>query len=446
MTRKKLIENPYRPGAGHSPPILAGREKERDHFRKLLRQEFTTENILITGLRGFGKTVLLNQMKQTAEAEDWLWVGNDLSESSALSEERLAIRILTDLSQSLAVVLAKAAGRSPNPSASQDLEAIDELESNTFASLKAKYERTPGLPSDKLKTVLGRIGSLLGEAKLRGIILAYDEAQCLSDHAQQNEFPMSMLVETVGALQKRDGITPCLLVLSGLPQVFDALTASRTYTERMFHVMRLDRLSRSETEAALHTPLEDLMPPLYCPKELLNKVASMTGGYPYLIQFFGKELVAALLNNGGVINEHDFPSPDVLDRLDAGLFAARWNKTTDKQRSFLRLVANRDTPVSPDFSAAEILASDRVGAQFDNAQANQMLLALCERGLIYRTRHGRYAFTVPMSETMILRRMKTEEELEASWEATPASPIDEIELSSFAEEEPPRGLRGWFRS
>ena len=396
-----MMENPYRPGAGHMPPFLAGRGKEEEHFRRLLRQNFATENILITGLRGMGKTVLLAHLKQLAEAAGWIWVGNDLSESSSLSEERLALRILTDISESL--------GRVLNSSEKEQGESTNA----SFEALKNMYEFTPGLPSDRLRNVLQRLGSLVKSAKARGIVLAYDEAQCLKDRADHNEFPMSMLIETIASLQRKTGTTQYLLVLCGLPQAQDALTEARTYTERMFNVITLERLSRADTHAAFVTPLKSLMPPLCISRELIDKAVDMTHGYPYLIQFFGKELVDELVQNGGTLPANKFPSSSVLNRLDSGLFAARWNKTTDKQREVLNIIACRPAESSIDFSAQEI-AEQSVG-ELTNGQATQMLQALTERGLLYRTRHGRYAFTVPMSEIMILRRMRDVGRVEDSW-------------------------------
>lgn len=447
MERQKFVENPFRPGAGHRPPVLAGREKELDRLRRLLRQGFATENILITGLRGFGKTVLLDQLKEIAIAEGWVWVGNDLSESSSLSEERLALRILTDMAHSISEMLGAGDASASTLSKAMKDDNLDELEPTTFDALKAKYERTPGLPSDKLKAVISRIGSLLVKAKMRGMVFAYDEAQCLTDHAKRDEFPMSTLIETVGSLQKNNGATPCLLVLSGLPPVFEALTAARTYTERMFHVMTLERLSRHDTATALLEPLKPLMPPLNCPPELFSKVVDLSGGYPYLIQFFGKELVDAILKNGGVLSSSQFPAQDVMDRLDAGLFAARWNKTTDKQRRFLRLLASREPGSSSEFSAVEIAAHPDCDGEFDNLQASQMLLALCDKGLVYRTRRGRYSFTVPMSETMILHRIQAEQEVASSWVPTVLPPplTNGAQPPAPDEEAKPRGFRSWFR-
>ena len=97
MNRSKF-ENPFRPGAGHKPPYLAGRELETNEFLKLLTQDTILENMVLTGLRGVGKTVLLDTLKPKAIEENWMWAGTDLSESASVSEESIALRLLADVS------------------------------------------------------------------------------------------------------------------------------------------------------------------------------------------------------------------------------------------------------------------------------------------------------------------------------------------------------------
>ena len=451
MHTHTLIENPYRPGAGHAPPFLAGRRGEQEQFLRLLHQPIVTQNILVTGLRGFGKTVLLDQMKATAEAHNWLWVGNDLSESSSLTEERLALRILTDLAQAISARFDRT-NSGTNLTHERLLDRIEQITRDdnsafTFDALKALYEQSAGLPSDRLRAVLLHVTRLAHKVRIQGVILGYDEAQCLCDHAERNEFPMSMLIETVSALQKRDGLTPCLLVLCGLPQVFDALTETRTYTERMFQVMTLDRLSRDETRAALTTPLAQFKARLHTPSELIDKVVNLTGGYPYLIQFFGRELVEQLLESGGTLSADKFPTLGAMERLDSGLFSARWNRTTDKQRDLLGLIASRPPTTSSDFSARELEQLRGSSTDPTASNFNQMLMGLCDRGLLYRTRHGRYAFTVPLCEAMILRRLRREEDMLASWDQAPKEPTHAVvQHTAPAAPKPSRAAkRGWFR-
>src|SRR4051812_13829780 len=97
MKEKAPFVNPYKPGAGHQPPHLAGREQEIKEFDQLLAQDTILENMVLTGLRGVGKTVLLDTLKPRAVASGWLWVGTDLSESASVSEQHLAVRLLADL-------------------------------------------------------------------------------------------------------------------------------------------------------------------------------------------------------------------------------------------------------------------------------------------------------------------------------------------------------------
>src|SRR5438477_7072451 len=85
--------NPFRPGAGHMPPYLAGRTVEEDEFKKLLQQTVILKNLVLTGLRGVGKTVLLESFRPIASQNGWLWAGTDLSESSSVTEHTIAARI-----------------------------------------------------------------------------------------------------------------------------------------------------------------------------------------------------------------------------------------------------------------------------------------------------------------------------------------------------------------
>src|ERR1700720_2362500 len=97
MSTPKFV-NPFRPGAGHMPPYLAGRDREIKEFLSLLEQQIILKNLVLTGLRGVGKTVLLDTFKPLVIQKKWLWVGTDLSESASVSEDIVAQRLLADLS------------------------------------------------------------------------------------------------------------------------------------------------------------------------------------------------------------------------------------------------------------------------------------------------------------------------------------------------------------
>lgn len=147
----EMFNNPFRPGAGQPPPYLAGREKERNEFKLLLQQNPILKNLILTGLRGVGKTVLLETLKPICFENNWFWAGTDLSESASVSEQSLAIRILVDLAAlvspfTIAETKTRSIGFNTKPKRSEV--------KLTFPVLQSIYENTPGLEVDKLKYVL----------------------------------------------------------------------------------------------------------------------------------------------------------------------------------------------------------------------------------------------------------------------------------------------------
>ena len=145
------IANPFRPGAGHMPPFLAGRKKEQEEFRGLLEQDVILTNLVLTGLRGIGKTVLLETFKPLAIQMGWLWAGTDLSESTSISEQNLAIRLLTDLSVVTSSIVISISERQGAGFGTHPTNVPTSLNYQTLAAL---YDSTPGLVADKLKGVL----------------------------------------------------------------------------------------------------------------------------------------------------------------------------------------------------------------------------------------------------------------------------------------------------
>ena len=134
------LTNPFRPGAGHQPPYLAGRRAEQREFARLLGQETILENIVLTGLRGVGKTVLLESLKPLAIEKGWLWIGADLNESASISEDHIAIRLCTDLAPSTsAIVMSTKRFRAPGFTAGE--ETVERT--LTYQALENIYSGTP---------------------------------------------------------------------------------------------------------------------------------------------------------------------------------------------------------------------------------------------------------------------------------------------------------------
>ena len=202
------FSNPFRPGAGHRPPYLAGRTDEIEEFSRLLGQQVILENLVLTGLRGVGKTVLLDTLKPIAIQERWRWVGTDLSESSSISEERIVLRLLTDLSVLTASFVVGERERSNIGFGA--IPSREEIKLD-FQTLQSIYTSTPGLPSDKLKQVLEVVWSVLKQTSDRGLIFAYDEAQNLADHAAKDNYPLSLLLDVFQSIQNKN--IPFMLIL-----------------------------------------------------------------------------------------------------------------------------------------------------------------------------------------------------------------------------------------
>ena len=393
--------NPFKPGAGHMPPYLAGRKEEEIEFRRLLRQTTILENLVITGLRGVGKTVLLESLKPIAIQEGWLWVGNDLSESVSISEESVATRILRDIS----VITSRITVTRPAPESAGFIEtqAKDTL---AYPFLRRLYDETPGLVSDKLKYVLEYIWAFLPQLQKKGIIFAYDEAQNMSDQAKKEQFPLSLILEVYQSLQRKN--LSYLLVLTGLPTLFPKLVEARTYSERMFHVLFLKRLSEEDTKDAILKPIQDAECPIRFNEKSVNRIVGMSGGYPYFIQFICKEAYDTWLQQIEAGENTIVPAEAIISKLDSDFYAGRWAKVTERQKDLLWIIANLTTSES-EFTGNEIAEASRSQLQkpISHSQVNQMLARLSDAGLIFKNRHGKYCFAVPLFGQFIKRTMET---------------------------------------
>lgn len=400
------FSNPFRPGAGHPPPHLAGREEEKRVFGRLLEQRPVLSNLVLTGLRGVGKTVLLETLKPIAVQAGWLWAGTDLSESASVSEESVAIRILADLSPLVAHIVVNEVERQGLGFGAPVEKTEVRLD---FSLLKQVYDSTPGLSSDKLKRVLELIWKCVEGTGCRGIILAYDEAQNLGDQAESNQYPLSLLLDVFQSIQKKG--LPFLLVLTGLPTLFPKLVEARTFAERMFHVMTLGRLTEPESRDAIVKPVESQHCPAKFTEPAIAAIIRHSGGYPYFIQFFCREIFDTYLQR------HSAGQPDpsvtvaeVVRKLDSDFFAGRWSRVTDRQRELLVFVS-RLPHCDDEFAVQDIVAMSKegLGKPFSASHVSQILGKLMENGLVFKNRYGRYSFAVPLLGEFI-RRQEAEDD------------------------------------
>jgi uncharacterized glyoxalase superfamily protein PhnB len=392
------FKNPYRPGAGHFPPFLAGRETEFKEFDRLLDQDEILENMVLTGLRGVGKTVLLEAFKPHAVVRGWVWVGADLSESASITEENLALRLITDLSVATASLSIEVPRPSPGFGRQEETESVP----MNFENLAATYKQTPGLVTDKLKRVLETAWTALAVAGSGKVIFAYDEAQNLADHADKDQFPLSLLLDVFQSLQRKG--VPFMLVLTGLPTLFPKLVEARTFAERMFRVVTVDRLSDDEQRQAIQKPIEVADCPVRFDDNSVGMIGKQSAGYPYFIQFICREVFDVFiqqLSTGGVSS---VPVDAIQRKLDTDFFAGRWARVTDRQRQLLWVIARLERP-DHEFTIQEMVerGKELLAKPFSSSHTNRILVALSDQGLIYKNRFGRYSFAVPLLGDFILR-------------------------------------------
>jgi AAA ATPase domain len=405
------FKNPYRPGAGHMPPYLAGREREYDEFDRLLEQDQILENLVLTGLRGVGKTVLLETFKPKAIEKGWLWATADLSESASISESALAERLLADLALITSSVTAV------DPAARQQVGFAARSEPKevplSHKILVGVYNQTPGLTADKLKATLEFAWERLQGREQHRVIFAYDESQNLSDHASKDQFPLSVLLDVFQSLQSK-GI-PFMLVLAGLPTLFPKLVDARTYAERMFRVMTLTRLSDDESREAIQKPIEVAECPVKLAPDSVEVIIYESAGYPYFIQFIGREVYDVFILQHADEERKRVPVEAIQRKLDADFFAGRWARITDRQRELLWVVAHLERP-DEEFTIMELTekARELLAKGFSASNANQMLASLAEKGMIYKNRLGKYSFAVPLLGRFILRTYDRSEASESA--------------------------------
>lgn len=382
------------------PPHLAGREQEYKEFDRLLPQDEILENLVLTGLRGVGKTVLLETFKPRALKAGWLWASADLSESASISESALALRLLADL----ALVSSSATVANPNKGKGIGFASSPEPKEIPLSHdlLVEIYNLTPGLTADKIKATLEFAWEHLKQHGDHKVIFAYDEAQNLSDHASKDQFPLSVLLDVFQSIQKK-GI-PFMLVLAGLPTLFPKLVDARTYAERMFRVLTLTRLNEDESREAILKPITKAECPVKLSPESVEIIVHESSGYPYFIQFICREVYDVFIRQHADEEQKSVPVEAIQHKLDADFFAGRWAKITDRQRELLWVVAHLHS-ADEEFTIQELTeeAKGLLTKSFSPSHANQMLASLTERGMIYKNRLGKYSFAVPLLGRFILR-------------------------------------------
>jgi len=198
-----------------------------------------------------------------------------------------------------------------------------------------------------------------------------------------------------------------MLILTGLPTLFPKLVEARTFSERMFHVLTLNRLEQPDSREAILKPIEDNDCPVRFQDGSVQMICDESGGYPYFIQFICREVYDVFIQQVEGGEQARVPLDAITRKLDSDFFAGRWTRATDRQRDLLWAISQLENS-GGEFAVQEIVeASGALPKPFGASHVNQMLAKLGEAGLIYKNRWGRYSFAVPLFDRFILRQAAT---------------------------------------
>lgn len=380
------IKNPYTPGAGTRPSELAGRDEEIENFKILLarlRAGRSEQSQIITGLRGVGKTVLLNTFEDHAEGAGYLTSFRELTHESSLPEllAKDVQRLLRDLKLSARVADAVRAALST-------LSAFKLTDPNGFElSVDVKKLQEQPLTDDLIELFL-QLGRA-AENKRVGIAFLLDEIQFVKEH----EF-RALITALHRVVQKQ---LPVTLAAAGLPQIPRLAGDARSYAERLFQFPHIAALDATAARAALVLPAE--REGAAYEEEAVKRTLELTQGYPFYIQEFGKRIWNLARSSPVTRRDVENAAPRAEESLDRGIYEVRIQRATVKERRYLRAMAELGAGPYKVGAVAKAMGSTTTAL----STVRQKLL---DRGLIYATEdYGYVDFTVPRFDEFMRRNM-----------------------------------------
>jgi hypothetical protein len=393
MDRKR---NPYSPGAGAPPPELVGRDVLREDIAvaiERLRLGRFAKSTLIVGLRGVGKTVLLEKMRSEAEAQGILTVRAETPEKRSLP----AI---------LAPQLRSALLRLSRVDSARDLAGKGLSALAGFAQrLKVKYadlelsfdaEPTPGeSDSGDLEVDLSSLMERLGEtarAAETAVILFLDELQ----YVEEEQF--AALIAALHRCAQRQ--LPIGVVGAGLPQLRAVAGNAKSYAERMFDFPLVGPLKEDEAKEAVRKPAEE--EGVAYDDAAMDELLARTQGYPYFLQEWGKHSWDVAVSSPITREDVIAASVTAIAALDASFFLVRFDRVTPAERKYLRAMAELGAGPHRSGDIAAVLEK-KVSAL---APLRERIIA---KGMIWSPSHGDTAFTVPLFDEFMKRIMPGDE-------------------------------------
>lgn len=391
----KALNNPYTPNAGAEPQAVVGRDDQLelfDHLLARIERGKTEQSMIITGLRGVGKTVLLGQFRTKADFNNWVVVEMEVSKSDDSDFRQL---IATKLRGALFQISPKAKWTQRFMRAGSVLRSFTvKLEESGAWSAGLDVDVAEGLADHgNLSLDLTDLFIAIGEAaneKDRGVVLLFDEIQFL-DRTQ--------LEAVIAALHKMvQRKLPVTLVGAGLPQIAELAGDAKSYAERLFKFPSIGNFNSDDAKAALQEPARDEESSFT--DEALERAIAITGGYPYFLQELGYAVWTVAEGPAITADDVELALPAYEAKLDESFFRVRLNRSTELQKAYLRAMAELGPEPQKASDVAEVMG--RTSQNIAPTRAE-----LINMGLLYTPDHGYAAFTVPHFDKFLKRAIPT---------------------------------------
>ena len=390
------ISNPFAPGAGTPPPELAGRDELRESVRitlERIRRGLPAKSILMVGLRGVGKTVLLDRMREDAEGSGFHTVRLEAPEGRSLPallapELRIALLRLSRIEK------AKSLAR----------RALSGL-AGFAKGLKLKYhdievgldfDPEPGLADNgdlehDLQALLEVAGAAAKEADT-ALVLFIDELQ----YVEENQ--LAALITALHRTAQRQ--LPVVLVGAGLPQLPGQMGRAKSYAERLFNFPEIGPLDAASARIAIARPMENQG--VVIEEDALEAILTRTHCYPYFLQEWGKHTWDAATRSPIGLKDVEQASVTAVAALDESFFRVRFDRLTSAEKRYLRAMAELGPGPHRSGDIADLL--ERKVTSLGPIR-NQLI----SKGMIWSPNHGDTAFTVPLFDEFMKRIMRDED-------------------------------------
>jgi hypothetical protein len=386
------IKNPFSPGAGSPPPELVGREAILEQARILLgrvKEKRPEKSILLTGLRGVGKTVLLNEIERMAAKAGYRTVPLEAHEDKTLAA------LLVPHLRKLLFELDRVAGAGDK--AKRGLAVLKGFMNGikvTMGDIEVGLDIEPekgAADSGDLESDLPNLFAAVAEAaeeRKTPVALLIDELQYF------NPKELGALIMTMHKMQQRQ--LPMVLLGAGLPILPGLAGESKSYAERLFNFPDIGPLSESDAIKALQEPTKAVG--VDFKKAALKEIFRLTQGYPYFLQEWGYQAWNRAPASRITLQVVQEATATVIQRLDQNFFRVRFDRLTPGEKRFLRAMAGLGSGAHRSGDIA-----DALGVKINSlgpVRAN-----LIKKGMIYSPAHGDMEFTVPLFNEFMLRAM-----------------------------------------